>query len=421
MEPNSRPILTVWFNGAQARDALEGSLGKGLNEVVGVRNPADWWGGPQYGQDPGFELSVVLRSSADAMGLRNEIVAWSKAHGLVPEFETVRDVEPNSLPREPIAVEQCDGCGDEVVVWSKRQLTPEGDALCPRCRRGYTRDTKERRRGEAAEQERSVEERRERHASLRDEGVCGGGKLRFDDPELAHEPMTSPTGKTYCRVCLDELPGGTDEIDVEAIDSVEPNRRGLGDRPSMKTRLGSDLDPDALDGLTGRKGRDVDGAMGRYETFHAKKPIRVTELTHDLPTSWVCVGDGLAVMYRTDKWKKDGTDEDYKHLHDAGDDKPYAVRKGVRFYEPAGRGQRGVKLPAPAAITLLGYCLGAFVRKDDDGQEYETNPRGCYLFSAPDGHTLYIYSPDKQDDGSSGFMAALHGGKLRVLKDGIDG
>lgn len=203
--------------------------------------------------------------------------------------------------------------------------------------------------------------------------------------------------------------------------TLEPNAaRALGDRPAMRTNFGKELEPEELDDLNGSEGRDVDGAMRRYETFHAKQPIRITELVHDLPTRWVCIGDGLAVMYRTDKWKKDGTDEDYKHLHDAGDNRPYPVRGGVRFYEPA-TGGRGERLPAPKAVTLLGYCLGAFVRKDSDGHEYETNPRGCYLFAAPDGHTLYLYSPDKQPDGSGGFLAALHGGKLRVLKDGIDG
>lgn len=211
------------------------------------------------------------------------------------------------------------------------------------------------------------------------------------------------------------------------VEELMPNKkaRALGRRAAMRTNFGDTLDDEELDTLGGARGRDVDAAMKRYQTFHAKAPIRVAELAHELPDRWVCVGDALAVMYRTDKWKKDGTDEDYKHLHDAGDDKPYAVRKGVRFYEPAKavRGGRAQRLPVakPKALTLLGYCLGAFVRKDDDGETYETNPRGCYLFSSPSGNALYLYSPHKQSDGSSGFLAAMAGGKLRVLKDGIDG
>jgi hypothetical protein len=201
---------------------------------------------------------------------------------------------------------------------------------------------------------------------------------------------------------------------------IVPNRRAraLGERPSMDTRFGDTLDD--IDSIGGARGSHLDSAMSRYETFHAKAPIRVAELAHELPDRWDVVGDALAVMYRTDKWKKDGVDEDYKHLHDKGDDKPYEALKGVRFYEPSRSGRR-LPVSKPKAITLLGYCLGFFVRKDDDGQEYETNPRGCYLFCSPSGDALYLYSPDEQADGSSGFLAAAVGGNLRVLKDGIDG
>lgn len=202
--------------------------------------------------------------------------------------------------------------------------------------------------------------------------------------------------------------------------AVEPNKRAraIGSRPAMDTRFGEEIeDPDAI---PTEEGRQLDRAMDRYETFHAKKPLRLIELEHELPTSWTCVGDALAVMYRTDKWKPDGTDEDYKHLHDKGDDKPYEIRKGVRLYEPSSGGQQ-LPVSRPRALALLGYCLGLFVRRDDDGEVYESNPRGCYLFSSPSGDLLVLYSPDKQPDGSDGFLAAMAGGNLRVLKDGIDG
>lgn len=202
-----------------------------------------------------------------------------------------------------------------------------------------------------------------------------------------------------------------------------PRARAIGDRPSMETGFfGKDLDDDQIDDVAGAEGEHLDAAMRRYKTFHAKDPIRIAELTHDLPTRWREVGDALAVMYRTDKWKKDGNDEDYKHLHDKADGKPYDVGQGVRIYEPVrGGGGRSLPVPRPRALTLLGYCLGVFVRKDDDSEIYEANPRGCYLFSSPSGDMLALYSPHQQSNGSSGFLAVLAGGKLRVLKDGIDG
>jgi hypothetical protein len=201
--------------------------------------------------------------------------------------------------------------------------------------------------------------------------------------------------------------------------------------------FGADLADEEIDSVGGAGAKHLDAAMRRYKTFHAKDPIRVAELEHDLPKRWVPVGDALSVMYRTDKWKKDGTDEDYKHLHDKGDGVPYEISQGVRFYEPEGEAARsqvqgrrgGVEIGAPRtlpaseprAMSLLGYCLGVFVRRDDDGEIYEANPRGAYLFSSPSGDFLAVYSPHEQSDGSSGFLAVMAGGKLRVLKDGIDG
>ena len=203
--------------------------------------------------------------------------------------------------------------------------------------------------------------------------------------------------------------------------------RPIGQRASMDTGFGETLDDDQLDAVNGREGEDLDAAMKRYSTFHKKAPIRVAELGHELPARWSCVGDCVAVMYRTDKWKADGTDEDYKHLHDKGDEKPYEVGEGVRFYEPASAHPEGggpaepIPVDEPEALTLLGYCLGLFVRRDSDGELYEVNPRGCYLLCSPSGDMLTGYSPDEQPDGSSGFLALSAGGGLRVLKDGIDG
>lgn len=234
---------------------------------------------------------------------------------------------------------------------------------------------------------------------------------------------------------------GPDEDFEEDVDHsrrpVRPNKRARPIRgPAMSNNFGSEVEEP--DDINGTHGQHLDKAMDRYETFHKKKPIRVAELAHDLPEKWTAVGDTLAVMYRTDKWKSDGSDIDYKHLHDKNENKPYEVKKGVKFYEPsseAGKSKvggrrssrparpssRGLPVARPKAMTLLGYCLGVFVRRYDDNEVYEVNPRGCYLFSSPSGDMLAMYSPDSQPDGSEGFLAVLSGGNLRVLKDGIDG
>jgi hypothetical protein len=221
-----------------------------------------------------------------------------------------------------------------------------------------------------------------------------------------------------------------------------PGKRAsaLNGRPSMDTRhVGRDVDPERY---SGKRGKDLDSAMGRYETFHAKKPMRVAELSHELPSRVVPVGQVISTMYRTDKWHKDGDDEDYKHVHDnssGGTDKEYEFGKGVIAYEPAEEVSKSVVESAgkrekrkaekakpfpvrkPEALTLLGYCLGVFVQRFDDEEVYELNPRGCYLFCSPSGDMLALYSPDAQPDGSRGFLMIMAGGGLRVLKDGIDG
>jgi hypothetical protein len=231
---------------------------------------------------------------------------------------------------------------------------------------------------------------------------------------------------------------------TEPTGGIKPNRSRastLNGRASMDAkRVGRDVDPDRY---TGKRGKDLDAAMDRYETFHAKRPLRAVELPHDLPTSVIPIGQVLSTMYRTDKWHEDGDDEDYKHVHDnsrGGKDTEYKFGKGVIAYEPAHQARKSiieadgkrvkaqpigkaVRLPvsAPGALSLLGYCLGVFVQRFDDEEVYELNPRGCYLFCSPKGDMLAVYSPDAQPDGSKGFLMIMAGGGLRVLKDGIDG
>lgn len=205
--------------------------------------------------------------------------------------------------------------------------------------------------------------------------------------------------------------------------------------PAMDTKFGVDIDPDEI---RGHAGRDIDLAMDKYEVFHKKRPLRVVELDADLPRMVVPVGQAISTMYRTDKWKPDGKDEDYKHVHDPEDDGPreeYRLGEGVFLYEPASEAKRslfdGEKLPTARAQrlprrpykawALLGYCLGLFVQRLDNETHYSTHPRGTYLFASPDGRMLMLFSPDLQPDGSSGVLAVLAGANLDVIDDGIVG
>lgn len=211
--------------------------------------------------------------------------------------------------------------------------------------------------------------------------------------------------------------------------SRRSSRRVVPNRASMDTRhVGRDVDPDRV---TGARGRDLDASFNRYEIFHKKQPIRVVELDHDLPKQLVDVGDALAVMYRTDKWKPDGVDEDYKHLHDKSEDKPYEPGEGVKLYIPQKLVPSGVSgkrsgppVRYPQSLTLLGKSLGFFVRLADTGEIMEIDRlKHSYLFSSPSGNMLAVYAakPEPNQDGAVGFLCVMAGGRLRVIEDGIDG
>lgn len=156
-----------------------------------------------------------------------------------------------------------------------------------------------------------------------------------------------------------------------------------------------------------------DGGKGadRYRIFHDKEPRRVVEIHHPFPSKVGLAGNALSVLYRTDKWKKDGDDVDYKHVFD----------DGVKVYEPWGEQSwlEPAELPREhrQPIALLGQCIGLFLERVDDGEVYEVHlprARDSWLFAAPDGRMLYVYDP------TEGFRAVIAGGRLTVEEEGID-
>lgn len=156
----------------------------------------------------------------------------------------------------------------------------------------------------------------------------------------------------------------------------------------------------------------LDDAMDRFHTFHKKEPHRLVEINpkHSIPSRVDRIGGLLSVAYRSDKWYADGKDVDYRHVIEQG---------GQTLYEPRGsqRWAEQTKLPVavPKVVTLLGKSLGLFVKREDDGLVYESNPKDSYLFCSPSGNMLLLYSP------TDGFIAMACGGHLSVKEHGIDG
>jgi hypothetical protein len=196
------------------------------------------------------------------------------------------------------------------------------------------------------------------------------------------------------------LPQGM-EIDGRDLGDIVPNGRG-----SMAVNFGEPVTREPS------RASDVRDALDRYETFHKKTPKQLVRLDpkHAIPTQVDRIGELLSVAYRTDKWYDDGADVDYRHVVEEG---------GQTLFEPKGSHSwaKKVRLPVapPKTVTLLGKSLGLFVRREDNGQVYEGNPRDSYLFCSPSGNMLLLYSP------SQGFLAMACGGKLSVKEHGIDG
>jgi len=163
---------------------------------------------------------------------------------------------------------------------------------------------------------------------------------------------------------------------------------------------------------TGGNVEHVNAAMDRFHTFHKKEPRRLVEIDprHAIATRVDRIGDLLSIAYRSDKWYADGKDVDYRHVIEQG---------GQTLYEPKGsqRWAEQTKLPVevPKVVTLLGKSLGLFVKRQDDGKVYESNPKNSYLFCSPSGDMLLLYSPN------DGFIAMACGGHLSVKEHGIDG
>ena len=163
---------------------------------------------------------------------------------------------------------------------------------------------------------------------------------------------------------------------------------------------------------TGKSVEHVNAAMERFHTFHKKEPHRLVEIDpkHAIPARVDRIGDLLSIAYRSDKWYADGKDVDYRHVIEQG---------GQTLYEPRGsqRWAEKTKLPVavPKVVTLLGKSLGLFVKREDDGVTYESNPKNSYLFCSPSGNMLLLYSP------TEGFIAMACGGQLSVKEHGIDG
>jgi hypothetical protein len=177
---------------------------------------------------------------------------------------------------------------------------------------------------------------------------------------------------------------------------------------------------------------DYESAKRIREAFVDRKVEKETKIHWKWPKKLYCVGQSEAVQYTSDKWKKRGDYQDYKHVAEGpqklyvkdGFLRDYSTRKHLPF--PC----EEVELPKrmPTAIAVLAPILGLqyqpYAECDDDeelvlsGQYYGVDIARAYVGAAvhPDSGDTFLIVYTKTE-----LCAIITGDILGVEKDGIVG
>jgi len=181
-------------------------------------------------------------------------------------------------------------------------------------------------------------------------------------------------------------------------------------------------------------------AKNTRRTFTKKEPTEMREYGFSWPTRFQHVGDSLAVAYASDKWKKDGDFELYKHLAESPN-RAYCVPRFLSPYGGSGEypvyggavSLEGVTMPKH--IAILGYFEEADLRlhvgEDDDGPFLGEGDEGVVRVlikhallagGLMNGDTpfLVVYSEPRGSD-KGGVHMIITGDELDIEADGIVG
>jgi hypothetical protein len=192
-------------------------------------------------------------------------------------------------------------------------------------------------------------------------------------------------------------------------------------------------------------------ARSMRKTFQAKEPKERVELPFTWRREMQHVGDSLAVCYASDKWKKDGELEIYKHIAESRN-RVFCAPKFLRpfededaFYPSLGPMVSFEDVPMPKHFAVLGYfeecnlCLHsegtqerpAFAKNPADDVVVKVLVKHGMLGASKmrwstlgDGRKdqpfLLVYSEPNRDD-PGGVHMIIVGEELDVEKDGIVG
>ena len=183
---------------------------------------------------------------------------------------------------------------------------------------------------------------------------------------------------------------------------------------------------------------DMEAAKRLREKFYDKKVEKEIPISWDWPTELIAVGQCEAVQYTSDKWKKRGDYQDYKHVAE-GPQRLYVKEGFLRDYTSKSRLELPgdlIELPKhmPDAIAELAPILGIQFQsfrpcpeeaEGDEDYEYELSGEFYNVMIA----RAYVGAACLPGTGETFLMvytradlcAIITGDSLNVEKDGIVG
>ena len=169
-----------------------------------------------------------------------------------------------------------------------------------------------------------------------------------------------------------------------------------------------------------------------FEVFHARPHRRRVQMSFSWPAKMQEVGQGKAVMYRSNKWKRNLRDyEDYKHRAEAWQTlyvAPGFLRdwwtpsKKVPVYGPMGK----FEPPMPQHFTILAPLLGVQIKLFDETGKLPRGAQRLYEVTIPHGMLGAAEHPETEETilfvyNKSGIHMMFTGPELAIEKDGVAG
>jgi hypothetical protein len=170
--------------------------------------------------------------------------------------------------------------------------------------------------------------------------------------------------------------------------------------------------------------KHLKSAIQIREDFYDKPHREVKQMSWEWPVCMIEVGDCEAVMYKSNKWQKNGQMIDYKHVSEGP--QKLMLREDIVFhgeeeeYFGPAIDLRG-EFPKGFAVLANTLSIQARLYSDDEGEKYScyanlTFPKSKLGAGKFKDGSSFVFVYDR-----SGVLAVVVGEILDVLKDGIVG